>query len=302
MFAKYKKGEITTQQIVLIIILVASFAVILFFIIRLNFGGQTAQDICHNSVVTRGSAIVPDSQFPLKCQRQYVCLSASGSCNKMTNPTIIKVKTKNDVYKALADQMATCWWEFGEGKIDYAPSTSSPQNYCSICSQIAFDSSVNKIFGGTNFNKKDFYTYLAHTKMSSGQTYQDYFLLNGILNYQGNFGTVNMTKEYYSLMGITTKVSTLGWIAKGAVAIGGAAAIVTTIVLSGGTATPLLAIIGTTAAGTVVGGAAGYARSMMFIAPTVKGPSGNGYIPPSLIQVNSPEFHALNCSLITTSS
>ena len=53
-FLKNKKGEMTTQQIVLLIILIASFAVILGFLFKLNFGAESEKDICHNSVVLRG--------------------------------------------------------------------------------------------------------------------------------------------------------------------------------------------------------------------------------------------------------
>ena len=290
-----KRGEMTTQQIVLLIILIVSFAIILFFIFKLNLGGETAQDVCHNSVVTRGTPIVPTDAFPLKCQRQYICLSTDGTCEAMTKPTIVKVQNKTQVYQALAEDLANCWWMFGEGKVDYSPSTLTPENYCSICSQIAFDNSVDKIFGAKSFDKKDFYAYLSTSKRSNGQTYENYFLINGILSYQGDFGKVDLTKQYYSLIGITTKKSTVGWIV-GGVVLGG---IIGSIPLTGGVSA---IAIGTAIGGTVLGGVTGYGASTLFLSPTIKGPSGNAYVPPSLIQVNSPEFNALNCSMIATSS
>ncbi len=293
------KGELTTQQIVIIIILVASFAVILFFILKLNLGGENAQNICHNSVVERGTSIVPSSAFPLDCKRQYVCLSANGNCAPMTKPIIIKVGNKTAVYQALAGQMANCWWMFGEGKINYVGSGITKNLYCSLCSQIAFDPSVYKVFGGnTNFSMKDFYQYLSTAKMSSGQTYADYMGLTGITSYSGNLGTVDMTKEYYSLMGITNKISTLGWIGVGAAAAGVVAtALVLSPVTGGlslGSLLGVLTVAGSATAGGVLGG--------VFVAPVVEGASGNQYIPPSLIQVNSAQFTALNCSEITTAS
>jgi len=48
-----KKAELTTQQIVTIIILIISFAVILFFIFRMNFGEIEKKEICHNSVLAK---------------------------------------------------------------------------------------------------------------------------------------------------------------------------------------------------------------------------------------------------------
>ena len=294
----FKKGELTTQQIVLLIILIVSFAIILFFIFKLNLGGETAQDVCHNSVVARGTSIVPSDAFPLKCQRQYVCLSADGTCEQMTKPTIIKVQNKTQVYQVLAEDLANCWWMFGEGKVDYSPSTITPKNDCSVCSQIAFDNSVDKIFNSQSFDKKDFYNYLATAKRADGTTYQNYFLLNGILDYQGDFGKVDLTKQYYSLIGITTKTSKVGWIAGGAVALGVASGVLLAIPTGGVS----LLVVGVSLGGAVAGGVGGAIASTYFLAPTVKGPSGNAYIPPSLIQVNSPEFNALNCSMIVTSS
>lgn len=99
---KKRKGEISTEQIVLLIILLISFVVILFFIFGLNLGKESESDVCHNSVAMRGSAPVAKDAVPLKCSRSYVCLSKDGSCEKMTNPEIIKVKTKDEICSAKA--------------------------------------------------------------------------------------------------------------------------------------------------------------------------------------------------------
>src|SRR4030042_3079209 len=106
---KKKEGEITTQQIVLLIILLVSFIVILFFIFRLNIGKTSASEICHNSVVMRSNPISKDA-IPLRCVRQYICLTKDGECASMTKPEIIKVESKEEIYQALAEQMANCWW------------------------------------------------------------------------------------------------------------------------------------------------------------------------------------------------
>ena len=210
----FKKGELTTEQIVLLIILIASFAVILFFLLKLNLGQETDTEICHNSVVTRGTSIIPTDALPLKCKKQYVCISLDGSCEAMTKPDdLIKVKTEEDVYKALAEDMADCWWMFGEGKVNYAGSEVDPKLYCSLCSQIAFDDSVKNLFGNQDsFDKKNLYDYLAKTKRSDGQTYLGYLNLQGFEGYSGEYGEVDLTKQHYSLMGITSDVSTWGWI------------------------------------------------------------------------------------------
>jgi len=47
----FNKGELTTKQLITIIILIASFAVILLLIFRLDFGKITDDQVCYNSVV-----------------------------------------------------------------------------------------------------------------------------------------------------------------------------------------------------------------------------------------------------------
>ncbi|MCR4327354.1 MAG: hypothetical protein NUV46_02115 [Nanoarchaeota archaeon] len=287
-----KKGELTTQQIVLLIILIVSFAVILFFIIRLNLNQETEQEVCHNSVVLRGSSVVSSDAVPLKCQRQYMCLSYDGSCEEMTNPKVVKVRTENEVYKSLAEEMATCWWIFGEGKINYVGSDVVPELYCSICSQISFDDSVKeKVFQGSNeFDKKKFYEYMANERRSDGRTYLSYLGLDGLEKHSGDFGKVNMENQYYSLMGITSDVSTLGWIGIGA---GTAAALVLSPFT--GPAVTIVSVVGllTVGAGATAGA---------LVAPVIEGSSGQQFIPPSLIEVNSQEFKDLKCETITTAS
>lgn len=286
-----KKGELTTQQIVLLIILIVSFAIILFFLIKLNLGNQSEEEVCHNSVILRGTSVVTDA-VPLECKRQYKCISYDGTCEQMTDPDVIKVKTENEVYKALAEDMANCWWMFGEGKVNYVGSELIPDHYCSICSQIAFDNSVkDNIFNGSpEFDKKKLYNYLASQKRSDGKSYLNYLNLEGFNVYSGNFGVVNLEKQQYSLTSITSDVSTWGWIGIGAV--GGAALVLSPLTASGVT---LVSAVGLLTIGS--GATAG-----ALVAPVIEGSSGQQYLPPSLIEVNSQEFYDLNCESITTAS
>ena len=56
---KPKKAEMTTQQIVILIILIIGFAVILFFLFRLNLGQESDKQLCYNSVMNRANKLVP---------------------------------------------------------------------------------------------------------------------------------------------------------------------------------------------------------------------------------------------------
>ncbi len=286
-----KKGEMTTEQIVLLIILIVSFIVILFFIFGLNLGKTTESETCHNSVVERGSGVLPKESIPLNCKTQYICISGDGSCESMTSPQVETAKTKDDVYNILANQMADCWWMFGEGKVNYVGEGFTSNLYCSICSQIAFDNSVN-FFPNNQIDKKEFYSYLA-THNASGQDISYLEYLTGIkdpsaISQSISFGQIDLTKQYFVVTGMFNQIGVLTWIG-GGVAAG--AAIALAVVTAGASIPVTVAIIG----GTALGGTAGY-----FIGTTIKGESGQNYLTPTIIQANSDDFNSLKCASIKT--
>ena len=166
-----KKGEITTAQIVTIIVLIVSFIVILYFFFRLNLGGTTNSEICHNSVVlkSKSSGLVGD----LNCKTDYVCISGGGSCNDLSPTETINVDpaNKEQIMKSIADQMVNCWYEFGEGKLNTADRTLLGNGDCAICSVIAFDTNV---LGKNQITYEDFYNYLKNTPKDTSQTYLQY--------------------------------------------------------------------------------------------------------------------------------
>lgn len=297
---KFRKGEMTTQQIVTMIILIASFAVILFFLAQLGLGTETDSEICHNSVVTRGAGIseIADA-VPLECKREAVCISKSGECEKMYKPKVIEVDDKIDVYKALAEEISNCWWMFGEGRVNYVGDTTLPKLYCSICDQVGFDSSVKEIFEGDEFDKKEFYYYMSLANITEEKTYTEYLYgTNDLEALSGGlpYGKINLDKQYFILTGMTSDVSTLGWAAIGAGAlIGGTIYTVAT----GGTGL----IAGVLAVGVAgVGGAAVGGGTAYFVAPIIEDWMGNKQISPSLIEANSKEFDNLKCEEIATRS
>ncbi|MDP3758788.1 MAG: hypothetical protein Q8Q86_03640, partial [Candidatus Daviesbacteria bacterium] len=174
-FLQNRKAELSTQQIVLIIILIASFIVILFFLFRLGLGEKSEEQLCHNSVLQKASVF---TDAPLQCYRNYVCITKDGSCEELIKPEEIKVKSLDEVYKALADEMADCWRMFGEGKVEYVGKDFTKNNYCSICSQIYFDNSLETLEGIENekISKDELYEYMTKNDYSKEQTYSQYLL------------------------------------------------------------------------------------------------------------------------------
>ena len=300
---KNKKAELTTKQIVILIVLIISFAIIIFFLFRLNLGSESDKQLCYNSVMNRANKLIPTDAVPLNCQRSYVCITkGNGDCG-MIDPIKKKVKTKEEVYLALGDELADCWWMFGEGKVDYLGGESFSKLYCSICSQIKFDESLKDIFGVNEFNKKDVFDYFSKTKLNGqgGPTYLEYLYGSNDLvdpSQKINFGIINLDKQYYSLMGMSSDVGALDWVTN--VAIAGA--IVGGLIiapLTGGTSAVLsISLLTYVAGGAVVGGVAGG----VLVAPVIKVFSDKDAIPPYLVEVGSEEFVALNCKDITTRS
>jgi len=317
---KYKKGELTTQQLVILIILIVSFVVILLFYFRLNFKQGTEKELCHNSVIMRGNSVLSSVKeaLPLNCNTKYFCITKDGSCEKMNKPKIEKVKTKEEVYNILAEKMADCWWMFGEGKVNYVAKNFKKKNYCSICSQVAFDDSVLKVkgFEKGQINKDDFYNYLANKKISNKDiTYSEYFFgtkdLNKLkemaLNQKGvgTFGVMDLNKQYFVLMGITSEVGKLSWILSG----GSIGTIGTVIGVLAFSSNPIGWVSGAIILGGIsVGGGIGAIVSEVSnsINPEISAIVVNGkginnkFMAPTIIEANSDKFKSLNCASVST--
>jgi len=306
------RGEITTQQIVLLIILLVSFAVILFLLFRLNFGKESDSEICHNSVVTRGSSVIPADATPLKCSRAYICLTKDGSCEEMTKPEIKKVKTEEEIYRVLADEIANCWWMFGEGKVDYVGKDFIKRdNYCSICSQIAFDDSLkdikdeegNSIFTEDKISQDELYNYISVTPIPDKEiNYAEYIFGTNDVNSLKNqvlvgedgtettattFGTIDLNKQYFVIMGITSEIAGKGW--KVAAGIG---------VVAVGFFIPGA---GWTLAGTILGTLIGaYGDEVVAIIVPGNGIKNN-FIAPTIQEANSESLKKFDCYEIINS-
>jgi len=196
---KDKHGELTTKHIVMIIILIASFIIVLFLLFRLNLGETTNKEVCHNSVVLKGkSGIFAGS---LNCRTNYLCISGGGDCDEIPTTSTIEVdpESTDEIMKAIADEMSDCWWMFGEGKIDYVGRKISGNTACALCSVIDFDETIE---GSMSY--LEFFNYLKTTSKSSSQTYLQY--LYGVNSFdEGNSYYQNefdFSKQYVLVTGM----------------------------------------------------------------------------------------------------
>jgi len=174
-----KKGEVDAQ-IIKIVLVIAAFLIIIFLVIRFNFTKSVDDNICRASISlqSKGGIIgsIADDAFSANCKTNYVCISGGKKCQGITPTETIKVdaSNKNEIMKAIADEMADCWWTYGEGKMNFAkPGWFNLGRLCAVCSKIVFDSEIQKKYP-EGINYKEFYNFLLIAKKSSFETYSQY--------------------------------------------------------------------------------------------------------------------------------
>ena len=169
-----EKGELTSKQLITIIILVVSFVIILLFYFSLNLNSEVNKESCRNSVVLRGTPL--GGATKLNCKTQDICLSAGGNCNSAGSDTInLDAKTERQPFDEVSNTMYDCWWQMGGGKVNYAPKGLLEHSYCSICNTIHADDKLKANSDLNKINMKDYYTYLQEKKISnSDESYLHY--------------------------------------------------------------------------------------------------------------------------------
>jgi len=189
-----KKGDITTTQIVTIVLAVVGFVIVLGFIYYLNFGQQSEQEICHLSVLGRATApTLLQAQVPLKCTISKICLTNREDCKQfLGEDDVIKVKLPREKDKAArlieetsANAMYTCWNMMGQGKLDLFHQVSKKifsldavESTCVICSRVAVSEDVDQgVLNDVNINE-----YLKNNEVVPGITYLEAFTGDSSVN------------------------------------------------------------------------------------------------------------------------
>lgn len=206
----YKKGELTSSQIITIVLLLFGFGILLIFLlVILDIDSYNADEICKLSVIARATAPdIAQRAIPLKCTTQKICITGGDDCQEykglknVADPVEVKGMTEQDIRteieKTIADEMYDCWSAMGEGKLDlFGGSTSSPlagipvieafgkkQTVCTVCARIK----VNNISEST-LQSIDVNDYLATTPFpdNSGETYIQKLTDNSVRSYPREF-------------------------------------------------------------------------------------------------------------------
>ncbi len=156
-----KKGDLTSTQIIIMVLAVVGFGIVLVALFLIGFRTASEKDICKLSVLTRASSPVEAAQslVPLKCRTTKTCLTVDGSskCYEQyghdEDVQVIRLSGSdfdkaNQISEISANAMYDCWDMMGQGKLDLfaTPVTSigagAAESTCVICSRVAVDKSV----------------------------------------------------------------------------------------------------------------------------------------------------------------
>ena len=206
-----KIGELTSTQIVMIVIALVGFLVVALFFVGIweLHEETTGKELCKLSILERAKAPAGKAIFPLECTTEKICITGNKKegCKQFAGEEVRNVIINlNDVEKSakkieeeIAYAIYSCWAMTGEGKLDilgeesvvdyttkwlgldvFGSGVSKPS--CIVCSRIAIGEDVktneNNILGKVNVNK-----YLSKTKVpGSSQTYLELFTDGGVRN------------------------------------------------------------------------------------------------------------------------
>lgn len=176
-----KKAELTTQQLVTLIILITSFAILLFFLLRLNLGEETIKEICHNSVVMKDKTLLSKATGNLDCQTEYLCFSKSEDCEGINPTRVIEIKNKEELVAEVEKEIKDCWWMFGEGKLNYVGFDVSDY-HCAICSILKFDKDIQEKYPEIEVN-----TIIAKRKILTNEKYSIFTGMNYDVNTENKY-------------------------------------------------------------------------------------------------------------------
>ena len=205
-----KKGDLTSFQIINIVLAIAGFVVVLIFLsILFSDRGETDREVCRLSILTRATA--PDilqANVPLKCKTEKICITTKlfgGECTQfLGEENVRKVRVKEnprEIEKLMAEQMFFCWSMMGRGELDLFGKASEQfvgskgDSSCIICSRIAFADDVS----GSTLKQINLDSYLRDTKLplpGSQLTYLEAFTNKGTKT----FGSARQINESLNLI------------------------------------------------------------------------------------------------------
>lgn len=156
----FKRGELTSSEIVGIVMAIAGFILVAIFLaIFFDDGSNQDRELCKLSVLSRAtSPLLTQSTVPLKCTTGKICITSEllgGDCKQFLGEKAVrKVRIGSSetsdarIKQEMANAMYDCWNMMGQGKLDLFGQAGdyfgSPDNpTCVVCSRIAFADDVS---------------------------------------------------------------------------------------------------------------------------------------------------------------
>lgn len=151
-----KKGALVVYVLIPLLLALAGFIIVLYFLGMLDFSGYAEDEICELSILTRATAPAAAQNFvPLKCTTKKICLTKKlfGECSDFAGEKDVeRVRLPNKAEDAArkieevnANAKYDCWKRTKQGKLDLTGNfwtelgLSQGQSTCIICSRIAID-------------------------------------------------------------------------------------------------------------------------------------------------------------------
>ncbi len=311
-----KKGDLTSEQLIGLIILVISFVVILILYASLNWNPTIDKEVCHQSVIYRATLheITKNPQIvPLKCQTEKICLTNGNECvygkpSKKNPVTTVKLnsdkeKAKKEVSDSISNSLLDCHTMLGEGKIQFQPNDWGSKNYCLVCSRFSLDEKAKLEVNQITY--PELYNYMLAKKTPDEKSYlyslygvsnqnELNTVLNKALEISGKKSisdlTIDLTKENSVIVQVETSGAIWKWVAGGGAAGGaGATAIFLGISLAPFTLGGSLALAAVGVAG--VGGGIVYANAY---------PDSHVYLAPAIYPYDEKSLSQLGCTNFET--
>ncbi|MEM4259170.1 MAG: hypothetical protein QXS38_00185 [Candidatus Pacearchaeota archaeon] len=194
-----KKGDLTSTQIIIIVLAIIGFGIVLVALFLIGFESSSDKDICKLSVLTRASSPVEAAQslVPLKCRTSKICLTADASSKcfeqygRDDDVQVIRLSGNeyvmaNKISEISANAMYDCWDMMGQGKLNLFANIATSigadvvKSTCVICSRVAVDKSV----GSDVLSHVDIQGYMKNNQIpGKSMTYLEAFTDRGVSSY-----------------------------------------------------------------------------------------------------------------------
>jgi len=195
-----KRGEVSSQQIIMIVLAIAGFIVVVMFLsLFFDQGNMTNRELCKLSIIERATLPLGTQIVPLQCTTEKICISTSGktdACEQFAGEENIRgvkinldkpEKAKEIIERETANTIFDCWAMTGEGKLGIFGKEALSELFskwlgvgeeitkpkCIICSRLAIAEDVkgNETLKNVNVNQ-----YMAKNKVpGSSLTYLQTF-------------------------------------------------------------------------------------------------------------------------------